>query len=238
MTTKAHDSLLAAHPVEIFQACDSVFSGYDWLSWEPETILLELKQEVSDAAVDKLLAVQAVAANSKAVQNSAAAFEKVVNAFCNNICVMDVIQPPEVEEMSYAVSQINKIIEMVQGSSVKLSFGGEVPAYVASVARFRGWFALPSNLSFGQELLDNITNMPEGSKLRKEHYKLLDAVSSAVYEIRRTEARELLEDGSVEALEGDETSSNIARKIIGALLYDPTLPYRVSPDVADAKSSN
>lgn len=55
---------------DIYLACDHVFESDAWLSWEPETLLLELRSDVSDAAVDKLLAVRAVAANSGAVFES------------------------------------------------------------------------------------------------------------------------------------------------------------------------
>lgn len=59
------DPILAAHPAEILEALDGVFSGQKWLAWDPETVLLSLKEEISDASVDKLLAVQAVASNPK-----------------------------------------------------------------------------------------------------------------------------------------------------------------------------
>lgn len=148
------DAILAAHPVEILEACDGVFAGQKWLAYDPETILLSLKDDISDASVDKLLAVQAVASNPMAVLCNADAFEKTVNAFNNNICVMDVAQPPEVEEMSYAASQIDKIIKAVHGAKSDIRYSGDVPNYVAATARFRGWTILPKNLSFAQEMLD------------------------------------------------------------------------------------
>lgn len=220
------DVFLAAHPEEIYRALDTVFAGEAWLSWEPDTILLELKDDISDAAVDKLLAVQAVAANSNAVTRSAAAFEKTVNAFCNNICVMDVIQPPYVEEMSYAVSQIEKIIHLVHGNDVKIEYVDEVPGYVASTAHFRGWFMLPKNLAFGQEMLNGLTGLVPGTKLYKEHEHIVQVVSELVANTTRKDARELLEDRSITDLETDDTASLLVRHILGALLFDPTVVYR------------
>ena len=212
--------LLATHPIEIYQACDEIFKGQPWLSWEPETILLQLKEDVSDLEIDKLLAVQAVAANSNAVLRSAAAFEKVVNAFCNNVCVMDVIQPPEVEEMSYAVSQIEKIIKAVHGK-VKIEYTDEVPGYVASTAKFRGWFALPKNLRFGQELLDSLTQAHN-----KEHKELVDNVTALIKNTTRKDAREILADPEISKLETDDMASLLVKQIIGALLFDPTVEFR------------
>lgn len=228
------DALLAAHPIEIYQACDSLFTDQEWLSWEPETILLELKHEVSDASIDKLLAVQAVAANADAVLKSAAAFEKVVNAFSNNICVMDVVQPPEVEEMSYSVSQIEKIIHEVHGSGCTVTYSGEVPPYVASVAQFRGWAFLPKNLSFAQERLEYLSGMQADTKIRKENQNILDVISSVVQDTTRGDARTILEDESITALEKDDTASLLVKRLLGALLYDPTLPYRTTKDAREA----
>ena len=219
------DAILGAHPINIYQACDRVFTGNDWLAWEPETILLSLKGEVSDAAVDKVLAVQAVASNSNAVVRSAAAFEKAVNAFCNNICVMDVMQPPYVEEMSYAVSQIAKIIREVHGNSVEITYIDEVPGYVASVAKFRGWFMLPKNLSFGQEMLNGLIGISQNSKLYKEHRHILEVVSAFIAKTSRKDAREILESAPITELETNDTASLLVRHIVGALLFDPTLPY-------------
>jgi len=224
-TMPEHDAILAAHPVDIYRALNSVFPDTDWLAWEPETILLELKNDVSDAAVDKLLAVQAVCSNSNAVVRSAAAFEKVVNAFCNNICVMDVIQPPEVEEMSYAVSQIEKLIHLVHGEKAVIEYIGEVPAYVASVARFRNWFMLPRNLQFAQDNLNSLLNCRTDSKKYKEHKHILDAVSDFVMGTTRKDARELLQNAVLTELETDDTSSLLVRHILGALLFDPTILY-------------
>lgn len=214
------DAILRAHPIEIWQALEQVFSGEPWLSWEPETLVLELGDDVSDEALDKLLAVQAFCANPNAAARGAAAFEKTVQALCGNICVMDVSQPPEVEEMSYAVSQMEKLLDASQHE--KLEFTGEVPGYVAAAARFRDWIILPHNLSFAQAMLDSLTNLPEDSQLRMEHKAILDAVAGFVAKATRKDAREILTQAE---LDRDETEAMIVRKFVGALLYDPTLPY-------------
>lgn len=214
------DAILRAHPIEIWQALEEVFKDEPWLSYEPETLLLELKDDVSDEAVDKLLAVQAFCANPNAACNSAAAFEKIVQAFCNNLCIMDVVQPPEVEEMSYAVSQMEKLLNASQHK--KISFGGEVPGYVAAAAKFRDWIVLPHNLSFAQDMLDSLTGLSKDTKLFMEHKAILDAVADFVAKATRKDAREILKQAEIDR---DETETMIVRKFVGALLYDPTLPY-------------
>lgn len=219
------DAILAAHPIEILEACDGVFTGQKWLAYDPETILLSLQNDISDAAVDKLLAVQAVASNPMAVLSNSDAFEKTVNAFNNNICVMDVTQPPEVEEMSYAASQIEKIIKAVHGAKVKAQYSGDVPNYVAAVAKFRGWTILPKNLAFAQDMLDVLCGTVKDSKLYAEHKNILKAVSDFVDKTSRKDAREILKDAAITELEKDDAAQMIVRKFVGALLYDPTLPY-------------
>ena len=168
--------------------------------------------------------MQAVAANSGAVFESAAAFEKTVNAFANNICVMDVIQPPEVEEMCYAVDQIMKIFHAVHGD-MACGFTGEVPGYVASVARFRDWTILPKNLAFAQDMLDELTGLRKDSRLRKEHGHILDIISDFAKNTNKADAESFLADDSIRMLETDTEATLLVRRMIGALLYDPTLPY-------------
>lgn len=41
----------------------------------------------------------------------------------------------------------------------------------------------------------------------------------------RKDAREILKDAAITELEKDDAAQMIVRKFVGALLYDPTLPY-------------
>lgn len=217
----------ATHPELLYRAMDKLFDGEDWLAWEPETVLLSLGEDIADEDKDKLLAVHAVASNSSMVLNNAQAFEKVVMAFCNNICIMDEYQEPYLEEIMYAVGQIRKIIRLAHPDDGKDAvFHGEVPGYVAAIARYRGWFMLPSRLSFAQKELDRLTGLQEGSKLRKEHAGIFEAVQKACRNLHTSDAEKLLESGEIKELEGEDTSKLITKQIIGALLYDPTLPYK------------
>ena len=52
-----NDILLGSHPIEIYLACDKLFAGEPWLEWEPETLLLQLRDDVDDLAEDKLRGV-------------------------------------------------------------------------------------------------------------------------------------------------------------------------------------
>lgn len=217
------DAILRAHPLEIYKACDELFGESPWLSWEPETLLMELKSEVSDRAVDKLLAVQAVCGNTKVALTNSDAYENVINAFCNNVCVMDVIQPPEVEEMSYGHSQITLLAKEVHGADCRIEPSGEVPGYVAATAKFRGWILLPENLSFAQEMLDSLTCLTKNSPLYRENREIVDTVRAFIKRTSRADARAILNDPQISALAKNDTASLALKRVIGALLYDPTI---------------
>ena len=219
------DPLLAAHPVEIYKAVDAVFADEPWLAWEPETLLLALADTISEAAQDKLLAVQAVAANPMPVSRFGVALEKTVNAFCNNVCVMDARQPPYVEELAYAIRQIRALIRAVGSHNTEIQFEGETPGYVAAVAKFRDWIALPQPLEFAQAALDSLTGLAPRTDLRREHARIIECVTRLCRTLTVPDAEKILHNPEIASLAADDTDSLLVKRVIGAMLYDPTLPY-------------
>lgn len=219
------DPLLAAHPVEIYRAVDTMFADEPWLAWEPETLLLALDEDVSEAAQDKLLAVQAVAANPLPVLRFGVALEKTVNAFCNNICVMDAHQPPYVEELVYAVKQIRALIRAVRGRNIDIQFDGETPGYVAGAAKFRDWIVLPQPLAFAQAALDSLTGLAPRTDLRREHARIIECVTRLCRTLTVPDAEKILHSPEIASLAADDSDSLLVKRVIGAMLYDPTLPY-------------
>ena len=218
------DLLLHSHPVEIYRACDSMFEGEAWLNWEPETLLMALEGEVSPQAEDKLLAVQSAASNSSFPLVDSTAFEKLVLAWCNCICVMDARQPPYVEEMCYAGRELCRFIRTVHGADADVAFSGDVPGYVAAVGRFRDWIVLPPELSFAQENLSSLTGLVPQSPLYAEHRQVVDMVSELYASLDKVTAEELLHDPEIKSLERDNgAGADMIKRIVGALLYDPTL---------------
>lgn len=220
-TTKS--SLLASHPIAIYESCDKLFEGEPWLQWEPETIVLKLRKEISDLEVDKLLAVQSLACNPEPALNMGLAFEKTVMAFCNNVCVMDTWQPPYVEEMCYAVPQMLGVLRLSHGSQ-KYRFDGEVPGYVASVAKYRGWIALPRRLGFANQTLRELNGLTEKSPKYKENADLITAVHNVCKELDKPTAEKILASEQYKAL--DEVEQIQFTKIAGAVLFDPTVIYK------------
>lgn len=216
------DAFLAASPYEIYKACDIVFEGEQWLAWEPETLLKELRENASEQAEDKLMAVQAFAANSQAAFKNAVAFENVVNAFCNNICVMDTIQPPYVEEMVYATKHMELIFKAVHGDDKEMVFSGTVPGYIAATAHYRGWVVLPSPLDAAQAQLDFLTGLSPKSVRYQENKAVLEAVAKLHGKLTNDTAEKLLADPDMAKL---METDHFVQNAIGAVLFDPTLPY-------------
>lgn len=224
------DVLLAAHPVDIYRALNEVFGDVPWSGWEPETLLASLPGEVPDLVRDKVLAVQALAANPLPALTEALALEKTVHALCNNICVMDVRQPLYVEELAYGVGQMLAILADVTGKRPEAGkvFRGETPGYVAATARFRDWFVLPPPLEFAQRALDGLTGLEEGSARGREHARLVKAVSDLCRHMTAKDAAALLRSPDIRQLEAHDAESLLVRRVMGAMLFDPTLPYIVA----------
>lgn len=218
-------TILAMHPINLLKALDTYFEGSDWYSWEPEVVLTELKDEVSDQAADKVLAVKSLAANTEMAFYNHSAFENIVHAFCNNMLVVDTNQPMYVEEIMYAVPQIIQIARYVHGDLVDVEFRGEVPGYIAATAKYRGWVVLPKRLQFAQEILDSLTGIEEGSKRYTEFKTTIALVKNLVEAMDATDVTQYTE--MLGFLEEDTEKSLIAKRILGSYLYDPTKSYGV-----------
>lgn len=222
-TNQTTNSLLASHPVDIYKACDKLFEGEPWLEFEPETIVMRLRNDVSELETDKLLAVQSLASNPTPCLNMALAFEKTVMAFCNNVCVMDTWQPPYVEELCYAVPQILGVLRLSHGNQ-KYRFDGEVPGYVASVAKHRGWIALPRRLNFASKMLLSLNGLTEKSERYKENADLVNAVRDVCKKLDKPTAEAVLNSEQYRAL--DDAEQIQFAKVAGAILFDPTVLYK------------
>ena len=215
-------NLLTTTPVDVYHYLDSLFKGESWVGWEPETVFhtVNTGKELDPLIKDKIGAVIGCAGNPALVTTNSRAFEKVVHAFCNNPCVIDAVQPPQVEEVFWAVDQIIKIICTINEGmiSTDVEFSGEIPGYVAGVSKYNGWVVLPTRLSFAREMLDNINNVsgwdtaeniPVYKLLQKAH-SIADALDSTTVDTK-----------GLDSLEEDTPENNIIRKLVGCTLYKP-----------------
>lgn len=217
------NAILGAHPVNLLKALNEMFKDEDWYSWEPEVLLHELRDEVSEQAQDKILAVQAVACNSSLACSKAVAFENVVHAFCNNILVVDTLQPPLIEEIMYTVEQLRGLVRAVHPEVTDVPLHGELPGYVAAVAKYRGWIVLPERLTFAQEALDRLNGMEVETNKHEEFKATLGLIKGLVAAVGQTTVA--ASDEIYQMLEDDSQKTAMIRLILGAYLYDPTLPF-------------
>ena len=212
--------VLQTHPVSIAMQMAKQFGG-DWASWDSDTLLLTLPGLVEDYAQDKVLAVHAVIANSNLPCTHSQAFENVTNAFCHNPVIVDAAQPPDLPEMYYTVGQLEKIIRLVH--DVDPQFGGEIPGYIAAVARYRRILVLPKRLAFAQDLLDSLNGITPDSRKRQEFSALYDDSIKLVNQLEEVDFTEdntkLLDD--LQKLVPPEHLFT-AQQLIGCYLYDPT----------------
>lgn len=209
--------ILGVHPSDLFVALDRYFENTNWLEWEPEVLLHELKDDITEREADKVLAVKSVAVNTNLVYTNACAFENVCHAFCNNIIVVDTLQPLYIEEIMYAIPHIIKITKEIHGNNVSVNFTGEIPGYVAATAKYRGWYVLPTRLAFAQELLEELTGVQEGTA---KYNQFAVALNEAKQIAEAIETADIYTYKDV-----IDSAPDIVKTILGAYLYDPTKIY-------------
>ena len=201
--------VLSKDPIDILSELSLKFEHEPWLSWDAETLLMQLPGVTDSIAMDKVLAVKACAFNSKVNCTLALAFEKTCKAFCNNVCIMDEFQPLFMEEVFYGIKQIQLIVNEIHG--VMPEFGGEIPGYVAAVAKVRAFTVLPKPLSFAEEATQELIGYaPNPSEM--ELVEGLDKLS----------LEELRNPATLDNLHTEDNQQDaLVARLIGCYLYDP-----------------
>lgn len=202
------------HPRDMVPALDSLL-GKGWVEWDADTVLMSMPEDQDHEAFDKVLAVKSVLQHPHIVLTQAVAFEKVVVAFNNDTVIHDQPQPPEIEALCYAVKQLLDIICTHESKAKdQILFGGEVPGYVAGVAKYRGVLLLPTPLKFAEEMLHYLSGEEAYVELAKKTVKLVAEIESIVSI-----------DGVTPSVEAAITHPGIGphlRVIAACTLYDPT----------------
>lgn len=187
----------------------------DWLQWEPEVLLgyfPKVQGTGSQAALDKIMAVQAAAAHMQFACSYSYPFCGIVSCFCN-FNVPRSIKPSHVEEIFYTVGQLQKIADLIHDDD--LEFVGEVPGYIAACAHYASWRVLPKPLDFAQGLLSHLSSyVPTKEEL------LLVGSMDLVKDMTKDEVTEVLYSMTKDA--APETSRLIT-DLLGCYVYDPTL---------------
>jgi hypothetical protein len=223
--------ILQSTPTVLYQKMDEFFTvdadadlgdpgeWVGWLGWDADTFLLRFRQVVDPVAQDKLLAIKSFMLLPRIVQTDALAFEKVVTAFNNNVCVMDAVQPVFIEEIQYAIAQLNKLHEAaedeVENSAQNLEFSGEVPGYIAAVANHRNFRVLPKPLEFAQDMTTFLTGYAPSA----DEIVLVDNLDKVFAETPEA----MLDQDTLDALHTDlEVGDRTIAKLIGCYVFDPT----------------
>ncbi len=208
--------VLANHPVTIYRRLVKLLP-VDFIGWEIVTFLRSIIGVTDDLAIDKLLAVKALAQNSMEVMSLAIAFENVCNSFCNNPVIHNTLQPLEVEELTYSVYQILDIVKLVHPDvpPAALKFTGEIPGYCASCAKYERWQILPGVLSFAQGRLYFLNN--------SAHKKLYNEIHTIMLELETRGPFSLKEIAGLRKTIPNTTSYNIVKRLVGCRVYDPTI---------------
>lgn len=198
------------HPHQIATYLDSVFDGKNWLQWDNDTVLLQLKN-LEPEEKDKVLAVKAFLSFPHIPASQAVAFEKCVVAFNNDPVIHDQPQVPEIEEVYYAVKQMHRL----NGRAV--NFGGEVPSYVASVAKYRDVHLLPTELKFARDILNHLIGWGPGN----EEFDVLSKASTLAQQVEIIVSEEGITDEVITLFDHAILGPHL-RTIVGCILYDPT----------------
>jgi hypothetical protein len=202
-------------PSDLLKAINGIIpTDADWLQWEPEVLLgyfSKVKGTGSQAALDKIMAVQAAAAHMQFACSYSYPFSAIISCFCN-FNVPRSIKPSHVEEIFYTVGQLQKIADLIHDDD--LEFVGEVPGYIAACAHYASWRVLPKSLDFAQGLLSHLCSyVPTKEEL------LLVGSMDLVKDMTHNEVVDVV-DSMTKDTPGN---SRLITDLLGCYVYDPTL---------------
>lgn len=205
-------TVLRSSAKDTFLLLDEQFGDESWLTWDAETLLLHCSQVKEPVAMDKLLAVKSCALNINIPCSKAIAFEKTVTALCNNSCVMDTYQPLFMEEVFYGVQQLQALCQEVLQQACK--FTGEIPGYIAAVAKTRGFNVLPKELEFAQDMVTYLT----GYSPSADEITLVESLAT----VAKTAKAALLDKATLDKLSpGTNSQDKVVAQLIGCYVFKP-----------------
>jgi hypothetical protein len=202
--SKTHIPYTKVHPHVMVTDLATTLSD-KWVGWDNDTVILSLPWKLTPEETDKVLAVKAFLTNPLLPGSSGIVFEKCVLAFANEVVIADQPQSPEIEEVYYGVTQMRKIYPAIE-------FTGEVPGYVAAVAKYRDVHVLPKTLNFASSMLQYMYG-------RKD----FDFTSSEELftKIEQTVTTAGLTEDVVKLFDHPVIGSSV-KTVTGCILYDPT----------------
>lgn len=149
-------------PIELIRSITAKL-GPHWISWEPETLWVELKRvwrdKLPEALKDKIQAAKSLLVTN-AFWRDHLAFEKVVMAFNDQVPLFDQYQNPSPAMIANAIQEASEIR--------RAPFSGEVLRYIASAAYEDGLVVLPEPLDIAQAHLDDLCRSTVGRNLKED----------------------------------------------------------------------
>jgi hypothetical protein len=208
-------------PATLYRNLDAMLTkehSKRWLEWEPEVLLSTVPEVKYYVPRNKLLAIQAVGANADLVCSDHIGFESVGNCFCNYHYLVGESQPIGIEECLYTTNHVKQIISDVHKLDTdKINFLGEIPGYIASVAKLYKHRVLPVPLNFGQDILDFL--YPNNKQ--DAHFEEMKHIAA---EIDKTAIpNDFGNLGKIlDVIDPGSTNGAFVNWLIGCYLYNPT----------------
>jgi hypothetical protein len=149
--------------------------GSEWLDWEPETILMEIRRQYGvtpiESVKDKIFALQTFL-TTDLFWDDFLIFEKIVLAFNDRDVDHDLIQCATPEELAYAM-------EVSTGLREKKSFVRDIPEYIRACHREAGVLVYHSALQQFQPTYEDsfrrdVAERVEGNLRKPDPFVLRD----------------------------------------------------------------
>jgi hypothetical protein len=161
-----------ASAVALMKAVHSLLG--DFLSWEPESIWLELQHQGVDLPEEnrvKILAGVALRLMPSFFWD-AVVFEKTAMAFASHPCNPDILEEASPSRLAWAVVEANWIIRAANETTWE--WGHEPRAYAGVVLARAGFVLAPEQLSFAQAALERHHHKTELLDEVKERWARVD----------------------------------------------------------------
>jgi len=119
--------------------------GYEWLSWEPKTVQLEIRDEfgvqVEPDLFDKILAARTIVTTDLAFRELPS-FITLINALNGDGCDTPVSQPIDPADMSWGVLEMS----LLYPPSESETFSEEIIGYMEECLKWQGVRGVPNSL--------------------------------------------------------------------------------------------
>lgn len=136
LTLTAADPRLAIAPITTIKTQLDRLLGQDWVSYEPETISLELGIVMDDLLRDKIELLQILVQNSSLFFEDPAFMLFATEVINNNVAEFNSVPMPTSLELAFAIDQVVKLIASIGGA---VMFSDAMKAVASYILRQEGY---------------------------------------------------------------------------------------------------